>query len=117
MERQGEDKSNMTKVILSIGLLCILLGAGMSFVINVEPEEGDLVFSDFQQAGEGRDNRNYRLYTNVAYAFNPWKVTPENPRFKNLQEIRLRDKLFSFIKDEENQGKVDRRNILLLSYQ
>ena len=79
----------MTKVIVAIGLLCILLGAGMSFVINVKPEEGDLLLSDFQQGDE--------------------IVVSENPRFKNLQEMRLRDKLYAFIKDE-NQGKVDLQN-------
>ena len=85
MERRCEDKSNMTKVILAIGLLCILLGAGMSFVINVKPEEGDLLLSDFQQADE--------------------IVISENPRFKNLQEQRLRDKLYAFI-NQDDQGRV-----------
>ena len=75
----------MTKVILAIGLLCILLGAGMSFVINVKPEEGDLLLSDFQQADE--------------------IVISENPRFKNLQEQRLRDKLYAFI-NQDDQGRV-----------
>lgn len=73
----------MTKVIVAIGLLCILLGAGMSFVINVKPEEGDLLLSDFQQGDE--------------------IVVSENPRFKNLQEMRLRDKLYAFIKDENQE--------------
>jgi len=73
----------MTKVIVAIGLLCILLGAGMSFVINVKPEEGDLLLSDFQQGDE--------------------IVVSENPRFKNLQEVRLRDKLYAFIKDENQE--------------
>ncbi|CBY38925.1 unnamed protein product, partial [Oikopleura dioica] len=90
MERRCEDKSNMTKVIVAIGLLCILLGAGMSFVINVKPEEGDLLLSDFQQGDE--------------------IVVSENPRFKNLQEVRLRDKLYAFIKDEnqdESHGNAE----------
>lgn len=80
----------MTKVIVAIGLLCILLGAGMSFVINVKPEEGDLLLSDFQQGDE--------------------IVVSENPRFKNLQEVRLRDKLYAFIKDEnqdESHGNAE----------
>lgn len=81
MERRCEDKSNMTKVILAVGMLCILLGAGMSFVINVKPEEGDLLLSDFQQADE--------------------IVISENPRFKNLQEQRLRDKLYAFINQDD----------------
>lgn len=74
----------MTKVILAIGLLCILLGAGMSFVINVKPEEGDLLLSDFQQAEE--------------------TIVSENPRFKNLQEVRLRDKLYAFINDDQEMN-------------
>ena len=81
----------MTKVILAIGLLCILLGAGMSFVINVKPDEGDLL-SDFQQ--QQADN-----------------IIPENPRFKNLQEQRLRDKIYAFI-NQDDQGMVEKKNIL-----
>ena len=92
MERRCEDKSNMTKVILAVGLLCILLGAGMSFVINVKPEEGDLLLSDFQQADE--------------------IVISENPRFKNLQEQRLRDKLYAFI-NQDDQGKVVNSRLVL----
>lgn len=76
----------MTKVILAIGLLCILLGAGMSFVINVKPEEGDLLLSDFQQADE--------------------IVISENPRFKNLQEQRLRDKLYAFINQDDQETNI-----------
>lgn len=82
-QRRYEDKSNMTKVILAIGLLCILLGAGMSFVINVKPDEGDLL-SDFQQ--QQADN-----------------IIPENPRFKNLQEQRLRDKIYAFINQDDQE--------------
>lgn len=78
----------MTKVILAIGLLCILLGAGMSFVINVKPDEGDLL-SDFQQ--QQADD-----------------IIPENPRFKNLQEQRLRDKIYAFInQDDQDESHGD----------